>query len=386
MTDAIEPFRYIVPDGAIADLHARIDATRWPEAQTVDDWSQGVPLAMLREFVETWRHDYDWRPTEAWINAQGLSTTTIDGVAIRFLHVRSPRADAVPLILTHGWPGSILEFRGVLGALTDPADGSPAFHCVVPCLPGYGLSGKPATKGWGVDAIARAWGTLMARLGYARWFAQGGDWGAVVTTQIGRMNVAGCAGIHLNMPVARPLPEDLANPTRAGRAAALSAMGFGLFHPATHAAPDRGIQPGRQPRRPGRVDLRKDVGLDRQPGPPRRRVEPRGDHRQPDAVLADRQRCVVGATLLGKLWQLCPVRHHDARGVQQFSQGNPACAAQMGRTPLHQSGPLGRNAQRRALCRVGTAGPVCGRVAHGVCLDGVKTRAACVGGACKRLI
>ncbi len=215
MTDAIEPFRYIVPDGAIADLHARIDATRWAEAQTVDDWSQGVPLAILREFVETWRHDYDWRPTEAWINTQGLSTTTIDGVAIRFLHVRSPRADAVPLILTHGWPGSILEFRGVLGALTDPADGSPAFHCVVPCLPGYGLSGKPATKGWGVDAIARAWGTLMARLGYARWFAQGGDWGAVVTTQIGRMNVPGCAGIHLNMPVARPLPEDLANPTPA---------------------------------------------------------------------------------------------------------------------------------------------------------------------------
>ncbi len=215
MTDAIEPFSYIVPDGAIADLHARIDATRWPEAQTVDDWSQGVPLAILREFVETWRHDYDWRPTEAWINAQGLSTTTIDGVAIRFLHVRSPRADAVPLILTHGWPGSILEFRGVLGALTDPADGSPAFHCVVPCLPGYGLSGKPATKGWGVDTIARAWGTLMARLGYARWFAQGGDWGAVVTTQIGRMNVPGCAGIHLNMPVARPLPEDLANPTPA---------------------------------------------------------------------------------------------------------------------------------------------------------------------------
>ncbi len=215
MTDAIEPFIYIVPDGAIADLHARIDATRWAEAQTVDDWSQGVPLAILREFVETWRHGYDWRPTEAWINAQGLSTTTIDGVAIRFLHVRSPRADAVPLILTHGWPGSILEFRGVLGALTDPADGSPAFHCVVPCLPGYGLSGKPATKGWGVDTIARAWGTLMARLGYARWFAQGGDWGAVVTTQIGRMNVPGCAGIHLNMPVARPLPEDLANPTPA---------------------------------------------------------------------------------------------------------------------------------------------------------------------------
>jgi len=213
MTTAIEPWQLATPDSAIADLHARIDATRWPEAETVDDWSQGVPLSALRDFVQTWRHDYDWRPAEAWINAAGLSTTMIDGLAIRFLHIRSRHAAARPLILTHGWPGSILEFRGVVEALTNPADPAEAFHCVIPCLPGYGLSGKPGTKGWGVERIARAWGELMARLGYTRWFAQGGDWGAAVTTQIGRLNIAGCAGIHLNMPIARPLPEDLIAPT-----------------------------------------------------------------------------------------------------------------------------------------------------------------------------
>ena len=212
MSEAVEPYHCSVPDAAIADLHARIDATRWPEAETVDDWSQGVPLAVLRDFVASWRHDHDWRAAEAWINAQGLSTTTIDGLAIRFLHVRSPHAGARPLILTHGWPGSIFEFRGVIDALTNPDDPAQAFHCVIPCLPGYGLSERPAAKGWGVERIAAAWGVLMARLGYDRWFAQGGDWGAAVTTQIGRLNVPGCAGIHLNMPIGRPLPEDLANP------------------------------------------------------------------------------------------------------------------------------------------------------------------------------
>jgi len=212
MSTAIEPWRLTIPDTAIADLHARIDATRWPERETVDDWSQGVPLAVLQDFVATWRHEYDWRPTEAWINDQGLSSTVIYDLPIRFLHIRSRHADAKPLILTHGWPGSILEFRGVIAGLTDPDDPADAFHCVIPCLPGYGLSGKPTAKGWNVEKIAGAWGSLMARLGYTRWFAQGGDWGAAVTTQIGRMNVPGCAGIHLNMPIARPLPQDLAAP------------------------------------------------------------------------------------------------------------------------------------------------------------------------------
>jgi len=142
--------------------------------------------------------------------------TEIDGVDIHFLHVRSPRADAMPVVMTHGWPGSVIEFMGVIDQLTNPADpAAPAFHLVLPSLPGYGFSGKPSVTGWGVEKIGRAWGELMARLGYDKWFAQGGDWGSVVTTAIGVQQVAGCIGIHLNMPIARPTEEDLANPTPA---------------------------------------------------------------------------------------------------------------------------------------------------------------------------
>lgn len=219
MSKAVEPFEYRVPQAALDDLHARIDLVRWPEKEAVDDWTQGVPLAALQDLVRYWRHEYDWRKCEDWLNGLGLWTTTIDGVAIRFLHVCSKHEGAAPLIMTHGWPGSVLEFRGVIEALIDPeahgGSAADAFHLVIPCLPGFGLSGKPERKGWGVEKIAQAWGELMARLGYTRWFAQGGDWGAIVTSQIGIQAVEGCAGIHVNMPIARPLPEDLANPSPA---------------------------------------------------------------------------------------------------------------------------------------------------------------------------
>ncbi|MFN3552567.1 MAG: epoxide hydrolase family protein [Novosphingobium meiothermophilum] len=212
----VRPFVVDIPRSAIEDLHLRIDMTRWPEKETVDDWSQGVPLAALQDFVAYWRHGYDWYACQDMLNAWGMLETEIDGVAIRFVHVRSAHEGARPLVLTHGWPGSILEFRRCIAPLTRPEEhggtAADAFHVVVPCLPGYGFSGKPAAKGWSVEKIAQAWGVLMQRLGYERWYAQGGDWGSAVTTAIAVQQVKGCAGIHLNMPIARPLPEDMAAP------------------------------------------------------------------------------------------------------------------------------------------------------------------------------
>lgn len=212
---AIQPFTLAIPDSQLADLNTRIDLTRWPEKETVEDWSQGTPLADLQELVAYWRNGYDWRRCEARLNALGQFTTEIDGLQIHFIHVRSPHKGALPLIMTHGWPGSVIEFMGVIEALTNPDDPAQAFDLVLPSLPGFGFSGKPTTTGWGVEKIGRAWGELMTRLGYTRWVAQGGDWGSAVTTAIGVQKVAGCAGIHLNMPIGRPSPEDLQNPTPA---------------------------------------------------------------------------------------------------------------------------------------------------------------------------
>ena len=211
----IRPFTLAVPQGELDDLNTRIDLTRWPERETVEDWSQGTPLAALQDLVAYWRHGYDWRRCEARLNGLGQFMTEIDGLPIHFIHVRSPHAGAMPLIMTHGWPGSVIEFMGVIEALTNPDDPAQAFDLVLPSLPGFGFSGKPAATGWGVEKIGRAWGELMARLGYTRWVAQGGDWGSAVTTAIGVQKIAGCAGIHLNMPIGRPLPEDLENPSPA---------------------------------------------------------------------------------------------------------------------------------------------------------------------------
>ncbi len=208
----IRPFTLAIPQDQLDDLGRRIDQTRWPEKETVEDWSQGTPLSALQDFVAYWRHDYDWRRCEARLNGLGQFVTEIQGLDIHFLHVRSNSPDALPLIMTHGWPGSVIEFMGVIEELANPADGGQAFHVVAPSLPGFGFSGKPTGTGWGVGKIGLAWGELMARLGYTRWVAQGGDWGSAVTTAIGVQQVAGCLGIHLNMPIGRPLPEDLEHP------------------------------------------------------------------------------------------------------------------------------------------------------------------------------
>lgn len=215
----IRTFNLDIEDAALADLHLRLDMARWPEKEAVDDWSQGTPLAELQALCRYWRHGYDWRACEARLNALGQFVTEIDGLDIHFLHVRSPHEDALPLILTHGWPGSVIEFLEVIPRLTQPEEfggnASQAFHVVAPSLPGFGFSGKPNATGWGVEKIATAWAELMRRLGYSRWVAQGGDWGSAVTTAIGTQAPEGCAGIHINMPLGQPTPEDLASPTPA---------------------------------------------------------------------------------------------------------------------------------------------------------------------------
>ncbi|NMO93077.1 epoxide hydrolase family protein [Actinomycetospora sp. TBRC 11914] len=203
--EQVRPFRVEVPAAQLADLRQRVAATRWPNRELVDDRSQGVQLAMLQELARYWTDEYDWRRCEARLNAVPQFTTEIDGVHIHFLHVRSPHADAMPLVMTHGWPGSVIELLEVVGPLTDPTahGGHPtdAFHLVLPSLPGYGYSGVPAELGWGPQRIARAWAELMRRLGYRRWVAQGGDVGAAVTDALGRQAPQGLAGIHLNLLV-----------------------------------------------------------------------------------------------------------------------------------------------------------------------------------------
>lgn len=215
----IRPFTLAVPEAQLDDLNLRLDLTRWPDPECVGDWSQGTPLAVLQDLAGYWRRGYDWRRCEARLNALGQFHTEIEGLDIHFLHVRSPRADAVPVLITHGWPGSVIEFMGVIDALTNPPADELAFHVIAPSLPGFGFSAKPRATGWGVPRIAVAWAELMQRLGYSRWVAQGGDWGAAVTTAIGVIRPAGCLGIHLNMPIARPDPADLVDPSPAAQRA-----------------------------------------------------------------------------------------------------------------------------------------------------------------------
>ncbi len=210
-SEEITPFRVDVPDADLADMRDRLARTRWPEPATVEDWAQGVPLSYLQELCRYWADGYDWRARETRLNSFPQYRTELDGLGIHFLHVRSPEAGALPLVITHGWPGSVVEFLEVIGPLADPAahggDPADAFHVVCPSLPGYGWSDKPAEAGWGIERIARAWAALMARLGYARYGAQGGDWGSGITSAIGGIDADHVAGIHLNMVVATAPPD-----------------------------------------------------------------------------------------------------------------------------------------------------------------------------------
>jgi len=219
-TKAVTPFEVHVPEAALGDLKRRLADTRWPNKEPVADWSQGVPLSKAQAFVENWRTRYDWRRVERSLNALPQFRTQLDGLGVHLIHVRSKHPDALPIILTHGWPGSVVEFLHVISPLVDPTahGGKPAdaFHVVIPSLPGFGFSDKPTEPGWRLPRIAKVWGALMQRLGYTRYVAQGGDWGAGVTTWMAKQQLQGLAAIHLNLPVLFPPPP----PSAAGYTAA----------------------------------------------------------------------------------------------------------------------------------------------------------------------
>lgn len=229
MTREIVPFTVEIPESELEDLRFRLEKTRWPEAETSGDWNQGIPLHYTKELAHYWQHEYDWRRFESNINRWPQFKTTIEGLDIHFIHCKSPHEDALPLIISHGWPGSVVEFHKVIDALTNPTEhgglAEDAFHVVAPSLPGFGFSGKPERTGTSVEKIGQIWGQLMTRLGYDRYVAQGGDWGSFITQSMGQTETAHCAGIHINMPIVAPDPDTMDSLT-AEENSALEAMSF----------------------------------------------------------------------------------------------------------------------------------------------------------------
>ena len=229
MSDAITPFTVAIADADLDELRQRLARTRWPERETSDGWNQGMPLDYTRELAQYWASTYDWRRFETRLNNWPQFKTPIDDIDIHFIHRRSPEKDALPLIISHGWPGSVAEFHKIIDALADPTahggEAQDAFHVVVPSLPGFGFSGKPARPGTSVEKIGSMWGQLMARLGYGRYVAQGGDWGSIITQSMGHTEREHCAGIHITMPIVAPDPDTM-NQLSAQEQSALEAMTY----------------------------------------------------------------------------------------------------------------------------------------------------------------
>ena len=213
----IKPYKIKISNEDLEDLKGRLSSTRWPEKETVKDWSQGVPLSYIKEVHDYWINEYDWRSREEYYNSLPQFITDIEGIDIHFIHIKSKHEEAQPLIISHGWPGSIVEFHKVINSLVDPLSyggkAEDAFHLVCPTLPGYGFSGKPTQRGTGVERIAELWDLLMNKIGYSEYFAQGGDWGSAITIAIGKQNRGSCKGLHVNMPFAPPTKEALENPS-----------------------------------------------------------------------------------------------------------------------------------------------------------------------------
>lgn len=232
MTDP-SPYTITTSADELADLHTRLRSTRWPDKETPTDWAQGIPLAYMKEIQDYWLNSYDWPARLALINRWPGFKATIDGLGIHFLHIRSKHDQALPLLMTHGWPGSIIEFQKVIAPLTDPeahgGKAEDAFHLILPSLPGFGYSDKPSAPGWSVERIAQAWDQLMHKLGYESYVAQGGDWGSIVTTAIALQNQGRCQGIHVNMPLAPPDPEQMEDLTELEQSA-MAAMQFYQQH------------------------------------------------------------------------------------------------------------------------------------------------------------
>jgi pimeloyl-ACP methyl ester carboxylesterase len=229
VNSAIKPFTVAIADTELQDLQQRLARTRWPERETTNDWSQGIPLDYTRELANYWQTTYDWRRFEKKLNGWPQFKTGIEDLDIHFIHRRSPHEDALPLIMSHGWPGSVAEFHKVIDALADPTayggKAEDAFHVVAPSLPGYAFSGKPTSTGTSVEKIGRMWGQLMDRLGYDRYVAQGGDWGSIITQSMGQTETSHCAGIHITLPIVAPDPDTMDKLTEREQSA-LQAMTF----------------------------------------------------------------------------------------------------------------------------------------------------------------
>ncbi len=375
----VRPFQVSVPEEQLAELRRRIEATRWPTRELVADRSQGVQLATLQALARYWTTDHDWRKAEAKLNALPQFTTEIDGVEIHFIHVRSRHENALPLIMTHGWPGSVIELLETVGPLTDPTahggTAEDAFHLVLPSLPGYGFSSEPTELGWDAARTGRAWAELMHRLGYTRYVAQGGDVGALVTDLMGRQAVEGLAGYHLNLLTAvLAVGDQLPKESEQERAAAARGRGvqarrLRLLPGDGNAATDDQLRPAGFTRRAGRLAARPRHGQLLQDLPRLRRRRARGQshpgehRRQHHAVLADRHRSVGGPVVLGGRTSAgrsacerpAPSGGHGAGRLHDVPRRDLGLPAQLGRGGLPRPRLLQRGRQGRPFRRLGGA-------------------------------